>query len=341
MSKNQRNEGVEVIQTTALMEITRGEVDMQVATAKRYPRSVAAFQREVFEMATIDKETAAECTYAIPRGGKMITGPSIRFAEILASSFGNIREEKRSLEPEAKVVRGQATVWDMERNRLVRVEISRRITGSNGKRYGDDMISTTSNAAASIAHRNAILSCIPKAHWVQIHNRVQEAAAGNEQTLGDDRAGAMAWFDRAGVSAERVFAVLKVEGVEDIGLKKLATLKQIIVASREGSLKLHEAFPGNAKAEEKAGPPPDGTHKIGGKKAKEEPKEEAPTPDLAGLVLQRIDAAKDLAELEAAAPSATEIAKLEDSDDYDRVNERYEDREAAMEQQAEDEATRG
>lgn len=348
MSQNtqldRRVEGVQVVATSAIAEIVRGEVDMQVATAKQYPRNITDFQHEVLSMATIDRETAAECTYAVPRAGSIITGPSIRFAEILACAWGNIREEKRSLEPGRTTVTGQGTAWDLQRNRLVRVEVSRRITGRNGKRYGDDMIATTANAAASIAHRNAILACVPKAFWKKIHDKVQETAAGDAQTLGDDRAGALGWFERAGISAERVFATLKVESIEDIGLKQLATLQGFITASREDSLNLHEAFPDKVAQEAKAGPPPDGTHKIGGKKPKEEkpePETAAPTSDLAGLVLERINAAKDLAELEAASPSITEAEKLEESGDYERVNERYEDREAAMEQQAEDEATRG
>lgn len=330
---------VQVVPTSAMMEITRGEVDMQVATARAYPRSITAFKHEALTMATLDKETAAECTYAIPRGGKIITGPSIRFAEILASAYGNIREEKRSLEPGQTTVTGRGTVWDMERNRLVSVEASRRITKTNGKRYGDDMITTTANAAASIAHRNAILTCIPKAFWKQIHEKVQEVAAGDATTLVEDRTAAIGWFDRAGISAARVFSTLKVESIEDIGLKQLATLKGMITASREGSMKLHEAFPDTEALEAKAGPPPDGTHKIGGKA---EPEADTKAePNLADLVLGRIDAADDLSELEAAAPGVTEAEKLEESGDYERVNERYEDREAAMEQEAETEATRG
>lgn len=45
-------------------------VDVQVATAKRFPRSIEAFVRRCKEMATLDAEVAASCVYALPRDGK-------------------------------------------------------------------------------------------------------------------------------------------------------------------------------------------------------------------------------------------------------------------------------
>jgi hypothetical protein len=233
----------EIIAAGALTQITKGEVNMQVATAKEFPRSLKRFREEVLSMATIDKETAVECTYTIPRGGKFIVGPSIRFAELLATGWGNIREEKRSLEPEDAVVRGQGTAWDMERNRLVRAEVARRITDKNGVRYNEDMISTTSNAAASIAHRNAILACIPKALWRGIHERVQEVGAGDAKTLPENRRGWFEWWAKAGVSEARILLALRKPSLEDVGLADLGILQGLCTAYREGGLDLDQAFP--------------------------------------------------------------------------------------------------
>lgn len=233
----------DVISAGALTQLTRGEVDMQVTTAKQFPRSIKRFEEETLSMATLDQETATECTYTLPRAGKFIVGPSIRFAEILGSAWGNLREEKRTLEPEENLIRGQATVWDLERNRLVRAEVTRRITDKKGRRFNEDMIVVTGNAAASIAHRNALLSCIPKAFWKKIHDQVMHVAAGDAKTLDENRTHWLAWWEKHGVSTARVLSALCKPSIEDIGLTDLGVLQGLCTAYREGTLDLDTAFP--------------------------------------------------------------------------------------------------
>jgi len=226
-----------------LAQLTNAEVDMQVATAKRFPRSLQQFRHEVLSIATIDEETARACTYTIPRAGKHIVGPSIRFMEMVASAWGNLREEKRSLDPEEDIIRGQATVWDMERNRLVRVEVKKRIKDSKGRRYNDDMIVVTGNAAASTAHRNALRAVIPEGFWFQIWQQVQEVGAGGKKTLSEKRHLWLNQWKQRGISAERVCASLGVPGIEDIGVAELATMQGLYTAIKEGDITIDEAFP--------------------------------------------------------------------------------------------------
>lgn len=63
---------LEVISEGTLEQITRGEIDMQIATAKKYPRSISKFKAKALEMATLDEETAESCFYNLPREGKEI-----------------------------------------------------------------------------------------------------------------------------------------------------------------------------------------------------------------------------------------------------------------------------
>src|SRR5690348_6841125 len=72
--------------SVALSAVDRASIDMQIATAKQYPRSITAALREATELATLDEETAKTMLYALKRGGKVIPGPSVRLAEILAYS---------------------------------------------------------------------------------------------------------------------------------------------------------------------------------------------------------------------------------------------------------------
>src|SRR6185503_20995123 len=86
---------VEVLSLTdgngALSAVDKASIDMQIATAKQYPRVVSDCIKEALTLATMDEDTAGSMFYALPRGGKKIEGPSARLAEIMAYSWGNLR----------------------------------------------------------------------------------------------------------------------------------------------------------------------------------------------------------------------------------------------------------
>ena len=73
--------------------VERANVDSQVATAKQYPRNVTRSINNSIAMATMDMNTAQSCGYALPRGGKPITGPSVHLAKLIVSNWGNVRAE--------------------------------------------------------------------------------------------------------------------------------------------------------------------------------------------------------------------------------------------------------
>jgi hypothetical protein len=78
--------------------IIKSEIDLQIQTAKTYPRNVTKSLEKASSLVSISAEAAEECVYSLPRGGKNITGPSVRFAETLASIWGNLRVQARVLE---------------------------------------------------------------------------------------------------------------------------------------------------------------------------------------------------------------------------------------------------
>ena len=87
----------EVIPAGAIAQIEQAQIDTQIATARRYPRNIAKVKAQMLAIATLDEETAAACSYALPRAGKVITGPSVRLAEIALSAFTNVRAATRIL----------------------------------------------------------------------------------------------------------------------------------------------------------------------------------------------------------------------------------------------------
>lgn len=236
-------EVVDAPEQTALERITRGEVSMQVATAKQYPRTISRFLEDATALATLNEDVAASCTYALPRGGKPIEGPSARFAEVVSSTWGHIRAQGRIVDIGKEFVTAQGTAWDMERNNLISVEVKRRITGKDGKRFSDDMIGVTSNAAIAIAVRNARLQVVPRAYWQPVYEAVRRVLRGDATTLAERRTLMMAHFAKIGVLADRVFAAIDVRGIEDITLDHLVTLRATAESIKNGEATIDGAFP--------------------------------------------------------------------------------------------------
>lgn len=235
-------DSTETFEISTVEALTRGEIDAQIATAKRFPRSLKSFRDRAIEMATLDQETAESCMYALPRDGKTIEGPSARLAEILASAYGNMRIEGRPIDDDGKFITARGTAFDIQNNVLIAFETKRRVTTKNGKRFSDDMVGVTSNAATSIAIRNAVLKVVPKAFWGPVYEACRQVAVGDASTLVKRRDAMLVYFLKLGVTNTKVFQLLGVAGVEDITLEHLATLKGLATAIKEGDTTVDEAF---------------------------------------------------------------------------------------------------
>lgn len=254
---SEEEQASEVISVGALEALNRSEIDVQIATAKRYPRSVARAKAEAETMATSDIETAASCFYKIPRGGKMIEGPSVRLAEIFASAWGNIRFGARVVGEDQKFVTAQGVCHDLEKNVATTIDITRRITDSHGRKYNDDMIGVTKNAASSIAVRQAILKVIPRTYINAIYLKCKKVAVGDAKTLVARRDEQIAYFTgKMGVPLERILNVVNRSKVEDITLDDMETLLGLGTSVKDGDLKLDEAFPPLEAAKAADGTPP-------------------------------------------------------------------------------------
>lgn len=226
----------------ALMALNASEIDTQIATAKKYPRSIKMFVREATDMVTLTEEVAGECMYALKRAGKTIEGPSARFAEIIASAWGNCRAGARQISEDDRFVTTQGAFMDLQRNVAITYETKRRITDKHGRKFSDDMVGVASNAACSIALRNAVLKGVPKAFWKPIYDAARNTAIGNIKTLHDKRLSMIEYFQKMGVTEAQILELLEVAGIEDIGLDHIALLKGIATSLRDGETTIEQAF---------------------------------------------------------------------------------------------------
>ncbi|MBU6247116.1 MAG: hypothetical protein KGN77_05115 [Xanthomonadaceae bacterium] len=237
----------EVIQPTALESQTKAEFDVAVATAHRYPRSLTRFRTQALTMATIDAEVAASCYYRLSRqgrdGAKTIEGPSVRFAEIVANAYGNLKFGARIIEIGEKEVVAQGVCHDLEANVSTSTEVRRRITTKNGSRFGDDMIAVTCNAACSLALRNAIFKAVPFALAKPIYEQAKRVAVGDAKTLAERRSKCLAAFTAIGIEPKRIFAKLGIAGSDEITLAHVEDLIGTHTAIKDGELDPDTEFP--------------------------------------------------------------------------------------------------
>lgn len=159
--------------------IEKANVDIQVSTAKQYPRDIRRCVDNSVVLATMNLATAQTCGYALPRGGKPITGPSVHLAKILVSNWGNMRTEAKVVQITDRQIISRGTAWDLETNVASAFEVRRSIVGKDGKRFSDDMITVTGNAANSIAYRNAVFAVIPKGIVDRVYSAAQKMITGD------------------------------------------------------------------------------------------------------------------------------------------------------------------
>lgn len=219
--------------SVAMEASERGQLDVQIATAKQYPRSIDKARKDALALATGDEFVARSCLYALPRGGKVIEGPSVRLAEIIAHTWGNIRVQGEVVSIDDKAATLQATCLDLEKNVGFRVTVRRRITGKHG-RYNEDMINMTCNAGISVALRNAIFKVVPKALWNSIYLRCRKTAAGDEATFKDRKKELLKWYKEKGATPAQVCEFISVRGTDDIGGDEYITLLGIQTSIETG-----------------------------------------------------------------------------------------------------------
>lgn len=233
--------------------IMGGDVDIQVRTAKAFPRSIGEAKERAIELATFDKETAEACSYAVPRAGKIIEGPSVRCMEICAVAFGNMRVAAKTTGEDDGFVYSKSVAWDLESNYALSWETKRRITNRKGERFGDDMIQTTSAAGTAIALRNSIHRVLPRAFVKEVWLAARKAAAGSAKTLKQRRTEMLQYFGGQGVSEQKVLDLLDIHKIDDLTLDHLTTLRGIATSIKDGVTTIETIFSRPEEKEEKPG----------------------------------------------------------------------------------------
>lgn len=203
-------------------------LETQFENARMYPRDEAAAMKRIVAVATQSEEVAEECMYSLPQrkgSDDRIEGPSVRLAEIVVSQWGNLMVGSRVTVIDEKMITAEGIGIDLQSNNAVSMQVRRRITTKEGKRYGDDMITVTGNAACAIAYRNVVYKLVPAALVQPAYEAVKKAALGEPSEFKARRDKVIQRLkDTYHISLARILYAAGVEEVEEIGPAQLEIL---------------------------------------------------------------------------------------------------------------------
>lgn len=242
------------VSTEVIFQQDRAQIDVMISTARAYPRNIKKATENALAIITMDKETAATCTYAVPRGGKSITGPSVHLAKILVQQWGNMRVEAKVVDIGPEQITSQAVAFDLESNLAIKVEVKRSIMSKSSGRFNADMITVTGNAANSIALRNAILAVIPKAVVDRAYKAAQQTIIGDvsdeTKLIARRKQVVDSLRDTYNVKEEEILAAVGKASVSHLTADDLVTLIGIGTAIKEGDTTVEYAFKGKKDGKE-------------------------------------------------------------------------------------------
>jgi hypothetical protein len=233
------------ITPSALAILNQSEHAAMVATAnvQANRRKLADFESKLMAYANHSQPVALLMFYSLPRANKQIIGPSVRFSEIVAPCWRNCAVAGRVVGDAQSTVTAQGVFLDYEYNMRNSVEVPRRITDKDGRRYSDDMVITTSNAAMSVARRNAVLKGgVPQALWTPSYEAAQLTAVGKNETHAQRVDSAMDYLSKKGLTEWQVLNAVGVAGIKELEMEHLLTLRVLCEEIKRGDKTIDQVF---------------------------------------------------------------------------------------------------
>jgi hypothetical protein len=266
---------LEVVPPTVIESLSRAEIDIAIATAKRYPRDIDRALKNTNALACKNAEIAATCTYAVPRGGRTIVGPSVHFARVMMICWGNVNALARVVDCDHENARLQGVCHDLENNLRLGLEIEWPVQAPHPDKEGKisesrwkDMMSLSKAAGSAVALRRAVFGAMPFALFRTIWKETQLVAAGKGKSFDERRKNMFESFAEYKVSEREICEFLGRHGKEAITVEDLIMLFGILVSLSDRTTTVEEVFGSRDQATIKA--------KIPKSKKQEEPDAKQP-----------------------------------------------------------------
>lgn len=312
------------------------EVQAAMMIARANPRDQRRSMDNILNACT-RPSLAESALYSYSRGGTDITGPSIRLAEAMAQSWGNMNFGIREISQANGESTVQAYAWDVESNtrREVVFQVPHmRFTRAGSKKLEDprDIYELVANQGARRL-RACILAVIPGDVTEAATKQCEVTLHASADTSPESIKKIAEAFGALGVTKAQLEARIQ-RRLESIQPAQVVALKKIFASLRDGMSGVADWFPVIASQEEQ-----DATTRTEAVKAKLRGNREviAPPPEPAtdlATVLRLIEGAFTKEELKA----ASETAKLLPASDQKIAREAYKERVTEIKVQQEAEA---
>ena len=254
------------------------EVQAALVVARANPRDELLAEKKVLN-ACKRKKLAEQALYSYPRGGKLVTGPSIRLAEVLARCWQNCFYGFREVGRGDDFSEVQAFCYDLEAN--VKVVREFQVKHLRDKKSGAQKLTSERDKYEYVANmaqrrvRACILEIIP---GDIVDAAVEACEATLKQSIGDIRKQIdkiKKAFEQLGVTEEMLEAYLQ-RPLKSLVPADVVNLRKIHNSIRDGIGKVEDFFKKETQANK--GPVVDGKPKKDNPK-KEDKKEKQETPE--------------------------------------------------------------
>lgn len=224
----------------------------EILMAKKFPRDEAKALKSI-ESACSRVTLAESAVYEYPRGGTTITGPSIRLAEQLARSWGNIRYgfEVVSQDKDRSTIRVYS--YDIEANtQAERTFTVNHIRDTKNGSYAltdqRDIYELVANQA-SRRLRACILECIPPDIIDYATDLCQKTLESKVKITPDFIEGIINGFEKKGVTKAMIEAYIG-RSAESMTISNVTKLRRVYTSLNDGAGTISDFFDTNIKDSE-------------------------------------------------------------------------------------------
>tara|TARA_R110000803_G_scaffold162951_2_gene226644 strand:- start:269 stop:1216 length:948 start_codon:yes stop_codon:yes gene_type:complete len=212
-------------------------------------RNIKEILVEIESVSTIDVDIALSCFYVLFNdNGQPFVGISVRFAEIIASCWGNIDTGAKVVSNDGKILTVMGFVNDLQKNSRFSVQIQRKIIDYKGFALSQEKVVEITNAVSSIAFRNAIFKAIPAAIFTTVVKKIKKfitETADNGLIVNE----ALLFFAKKNILEKDIKEKLEVDTLKSLDSEKTFLLIGLKNAVNEGDITVQQAFGINNKSE--------------------------------------------------------------------------------------------
>lgn len=233
------NASVEIAQSREM-----AEVQAAVFMARKFPRDEIAATNRI--MNACDRPTLAEvAVYEYSRGGTAISGPSIRLAEAVAQSWGNMQYGVRELDQRNGESTCEAFAWDMETN--TRVMKSFKVSHLRHTKKGDSILTDPRDIYELVANNGArrvracILGVVPGDIVELAVQRCEATTTAKADLSPEGIKKVVEAFGKYGISKLQIEKRIQ-RSMDSISAGQICQLRKIIASIKDGMSKAADWF---------------------------------------------------------------------------------------------------